>query len=223
VGLKKHDFYNLRGKHVGLVPQDPMHNLNPVYKIGNQVKEAIRVNAAKKLPKDELKKLTVERLQDAGLKNVDERMNAYPHEFSGGMLQRTLIAIGISAHPELLIADEPTSALDVTVQKQILDHLELLTNEMGIATLFVTHDLGLAAERSEKIIVMHNGVIVESGKSLDILKNPKHSYTKKLIAAAPSIKESSKKLKPISHDDTVVLDIKNLKLEKVQKQMNFML
>lgn len=183
VGAKESSFVKLRGNGIGLVPQDPMSNLNPVWKIGFQVQEALRANGYK----GNLKKRAAQLLEEAGLEDAVNRMKQYPHEFSGGMRQRALIAIGLANRPKLLIADEPTSALDVTVQKIILDHLNSLTDELGTAVLFITHDLGLAAERADKIVVMYKGEIVESGDSLEILKNPQHPYTKKLIAAAPSL------------------------------------
>ena len=208
----------LRGSEIGLVPQDPMTNLNPVWSIGFQVREALRANGLAGVADDRLARLaagqeapddaagsegapsgsqaqgriaTAEQvallLEDAGLPDAARRAKQYPHEFSGGMRQRALIAIGLAARPRLLIADEPTSALDVTVQRRILDHLGRLIHELGTAMLFVTHDLGLAAERAEHVVVMHRGRIVESGPSLDVLQNPRHPYTRRLVEAAPSL------------------------------------
>ena len=177
-------FVELRGNHIGMVPQDPMSNLNPVWKIGFQVKETLKANG---LAGSNPKQRVAQVLADAGLPDPETRMNQYPHEFSGGMRQRALIAIGLACRPRLLIADEPTSALDVTVQQQILDHLDTMTSELGTAVLLITHDLGLAAERAEKVIVMYKGQVVESGPALELLRNPQHPYTKRLINSAPSL------------------------------------
>ena len=181
-------FESLRGDKIGLVPQDPMSNLNPVWRIGTQVEESLKANNV--VEGSERHKRVVELLEEAGLPDAERRAKQYPHEFSGGMRQRALIAIGLAARPKLLIADEPTSALDVTVQKTILDHLEHLTEELGNAVLFITHDLGLAAERAEHLIVMHRGRIVESGPSREILRSPQHPYTRRLVKAAPSLASS---------------------------------
>lgn len=221
----------LRGNSIGMVPQDPMSNLNPVWKIGFQVKETLKANG---LAGDNAKERVAEVLAEAGLPNAATRANQYPHEFSGGMRQRALIAIGLACRPRLLIADEPTSALDVTVQQQILDHLERLTTELGTAVLLITHDLGLAAERAEKVVVMYKGQVVESGPALEILRNPKHPYTQRLVASAPSL--ASKRLQTHSLNEAVeanavekpvhskagddVLEIKNLtKVFKLRKSL----
>ena len=174
----------LRGNSIGMVPQDPMSNLNPVWKIGFQVKETLKANG---LAGANSKARVAEVLTEAGLPDAAERAKQYPHEFSGGMRQRALIAIGLACRPRLLIADEPTSALDVTVQRQILDHLDTMTTELGTAVLLITHDLGLAAERAEKLVVMYKGRVVESGPALDILRNPQHPYTQRLVNSAPSL------------------------------------
>ncbi|MBM6622343.1 ABC transporter ATP-binding protein [Micrococcaceae bacterium RIT802] len=172
----------LRGSSIGMVPQDPMSNLNPVWNIGFQVKETLRANALPHQKKDVAKVLT-----EAGLPRAEERANQYPHEFSGGMRQRALIAIGLSCRPRLLIADEPTSALDVTVQRQILDHLDTMTTDLGTAVLLITHDLGLAAERAHKVVVMYKGQVVEAGPAVELLTNPRHPYTQRLVSSAPSL------------------------------------
>jgi len=186
VGINRHDMELIRGREIGLVPQDPMSNLNPVWSIGFQVEEAIRANGVAKGRK-EVKARAAEVLTQAGLQDAERRMKQYPHQFSGGMKQRALIGIGLSANPQLLIADEPTSALDVTVQRVVLDHLAERTRELGTAVVFITHDLGLAAERAENLVVMYQGKIVESGPSREILQRPQHPYTKRLVSAAPSL------------------------------------
>lgn len=183
--LSEKQMCDYRGSEIGLVPQDPMSNLNPVWRVGTQIKESLRANNV--VPNSEMDKRVAELLENAGLPDAERRANQYPHEFSGGMRQRALIGIGLAAHPKLLIADEPTSALDVTVQRRILDHLQGLTEQLGTAVLFITHDLGLAAERASHLVVMHRGRIVESGPSLDILRSPQHPYTQRLVKAAPSL------------------------------------
>jgi peptide/nickel transport system ATP-binding protein len=175
----------LRGSEIGLVPQDPMSNLNPLWKVGFQIKEALVANGVASGAAAD--KRVVELLEEAGLPDAERRARQYPHEFSGGMRQRALIAMGLAARPKLLIADEPTSALDVTVQKQILDHLDQLTDTLGIAVMLITHDLGLAAERADHLVVMYRGRVVESGPAREILQNPEHPYTKRLVAKAPSL------------------------------------
>ena len=175
----------LRGSSIGLVPQDPMSNLNPLWKVGRQIKESLVANGV--AHGAEADKRVVELLEEAGLPDAERRARQYPHEFSGGMRQRALIAMGLAARPKLLIADEPTSALDVTVQKQILDHLDTLTDTLGVAVMLITHDLGLAAERADHLVVMYRGKIVESGPARQILQDPKHPYTQRLVSKAPSI------------------------------------
>ena len=186
VGLPRAEIEAMRGKDIGLVPQDPMSNLNPVWRIGTQIEEALKANGFEG-GKRERKERVTGLLQEAGLPDAERRARQYPHEFSGGMRQRSLIAIGLASRPKLLIADEPTSALDVTVQRQILDHLEVLTQELGTAVLFITHDLGLAAERAEHLVVMFKGRVVESGPARQILADPQHPYTRRLVASAPSL------------------------------------
>jgi peptide/nickel transport system ATP-binding protein len=182
----RREMESIRGREIGYVPQDPMSNLNPVWSIGFQVEEAVRANGLA-TGRKEVRARAVEVLKQAGLADAERRLHQFPHQFSGGMRQRALIGIGLAADPKLLIADEPTSALDVTVQRVILDHLASLTREKGTAVLFITHDLGLAADRADRIIVMNQGEIVEAGPSRLILENPQHPYTQRLVAAAPSL------------------------------------
>lgn len=185
LGLGRAAMSKARGSEIGLIPQDPMSNLNPLYKVGAQIKEVVEVNsvASGHAAQDRV----VELLEEAGLSNAAARAKQYPHEFSGGMRQRALIAAGLAARPKLLIADEPTSALDVTVQRQILEHMKGLTDDLGVAMLLITHDLGLAAERADHLIVMYKGRVVESGPALTILQDPQHPYSKRLISSAPSL------------------------------------
>ena len=185
IGASESVMRRIRGRMIGLVPQDPMSNLNPVAKIGTQVAETLLAHGL--ATRKNVDQRVVETLAAAGLPDAAERAKQYPHEFSGGMRQRALIAIGLACDPQLLIADEPTSALDVTVQKTILDQLGRMTEESRTSVLLITHDLGLAAERASRVIVMHRGRIVEQGPARQILEDPQEAYTKALVAAAPSV------------------------------------
>jgi peptide/nickel transport system ATP-binding protein len=189
-GASEAKMRSLRGTHIGLVPQDPMSNLNPVLRIGRQLEEGLEDNQ-------------VELLEEAGLGDAARRTRQYPHEFSGGMRQRALIAMGLSCRPKLLIADEPTSALDVTVQQTILDHLEHLTSSLGTAVMLITHDLGLAAERASRIVVMYRGKVVETGSAAELLTKPQHEYTRRLVAAAPSL--ASRRIEATKHHEGAAL------------------
>ena len=173
----------IRGTGIGYVPQDPTTNLNPVWKVGFQIREALRANNISDAGQRSLKLL-----DEAGMPDPPTQARRYPHQLSGGMCQRALIAIGLAGRPRLLIADEPTSALDVTVQRQVLDHLQQLAAELGTAVLLITHDLALAGERAEQLVVMHRGRVVETGAAQLILTDPQHPYTRELVAAAPSVR-----------------------------------
>jgi peptide/nickel transport system ATP-binding protein len=186
---------SIRGRLIGYVPQDPMTNLNPVWKVGFQIREALRANAGDR----SARRRVVELLGAAGMPDPAQQAGKYPHQLSGGMCQRALIAIGLAGRPRLLIADEPTSALDVTVQRQVLDHLQRLTNQLGTALLLITHDLALAAERAESVVVVHRGAVVESGAVQSILRNPQHAYTRRLVAAVPSLTVRSSRRRATGH------------------------
>jgi oligopeptide/dipeptide ABC transporter ATP-binding protein len=185
-----------RGDEVAMVFQDPMTSLNPVLKIGFQLGEAIKTHYPKESD-DTVSKRVVDLLRLVGVPNPDVRANQFPHEFSGGMRQRAMIAMSIANSPSLLIADEPTTALDVTIQAQVLEVLKTVQQETGAATILITHDLGIVAELCERVIVMYGGRIVESGDVYSIFRAPRHPYTIGLMDSLPKLTEDEEWLRPI--------------------------
>ena len=177
----------LRGKRIGMVFQDPLTSLNPLYTIGDQLIETIRQHLP--LNEQQARQRAIDLLSEAGIPRAAERLDSYPHQFSGGMRQRVVIALAIAAEPELIIADEPTSALDVSVQAQIIKVLKKLCTNHNAAVMLITHDMGVIAETADRMVVMHLGKIVETGTVGDIIKRPKEPYTIRLIEAIPSIKK----------------------------------
>jgi peptide/nickel transport system ATP-binding protein len=175
----------IRGNRIGMVPQDPMTNLNPVMKIGAQIVEALEVHGRAR--GQAARQEAIRLLGEAGIADPEARFGQYPHEFSGGMRQRVLIAMALACRPEVLLADEPTSALDVTVQRLVLDQMAELASDVGSAVLLITHDLALAAERADRVAVMYRGEIVETGPAAQLVAGPRHEYTRRLLAAAPGM------------------------------------
>ncbi|MGZ7147349.1 ABC transporter ATP-binding protein [Bacillus sp. BC08] len=187
---------SIRGNQISLISQDPMSALNPVVKIGKQMTEVIIRH--QKVKKKEAEHIAVNLLKQVGLSSPEERVKQYPHELSGGMKQRVMIAMAMSCNPDLLIADEPTTALDVTIQAQILDLMKNLKNETNMALLLITHDLGIVAQNCTRVIVMYGGLIMEEGPVLDIFQSPNHPYTKGLLNSLPKISNGVKeRLAPI--------------------------
>lgn len=176
---------SIRGKQISMIFQEPMVAFSPMYTIGNQINECTRLHIEK--DKKKSKEITLEMMKKVGIANAEKRYDQYPHEFSGGMLQRALIAMALVCKPRLLIADEPTTALDVTIQAQILELMQELQKELGMAILFITHDLGTVAKMCDRVAVMYLGKIVETGTAREIYKNPQHPYTRGLMGSVHKI------------------------------------
>ncbi len=194
--MTEKEFRAIRGNEVSIIFQDPMTSLNPVYTIGNQITEAILLHTDK--TKAEANARARELLELVGINEPDKRLKQYPHELSGGMRQRVMIAIALACEPKLLIADEPTTALDVTIQAQILELMQSLREKLGMSIIMITHDLGVVASMCEKIAVMYAGHIVEYGTTDEIFYSPKHEYTKGLINSIPKLSTKEKeRLVPI--------------------------
>lgn len=186
----------IRGKRISMIFQEPMTSLNPVFTVGDQICESLILH--EKMSKQQAWKRAIELLDQVGIPNPHERIKSYPHEMSGGQRQRVMIAMAISCNPDLLIADEPTTALDVTIQKQILELIADLQKKYGMSVLFITHDLGVIADISDEVVVMYRGDIVEKEKTENIFQNPKHPYTKGLLACRPSLEDHPKRLPVVS-------------------------
>ncbi|WP_026672700.1 ABC transporter ATP-binding protein [Alkalihalobacterium bogoriense] len=193
----------IRGKKISMIFQEPMTAFSPLYTIGNQIMEVILLHQTKN--KKEAKQLAINMLEKVGISNAEGRFHQYPHEFSGGMRQRAMIAMALSCNPELLIADEPTTALDVTIQAQVLELMKKLQADFKMSILFITHDLGIVAEMCDDVAVMYLGQIVEKAPVRDIFKNPKHPYTKGLLHSIPTLGQKNERLASI--EGTVPLAI----------------
>lgn len=193
--IKEWEMRSLRGSKIAMIFQDPMSALNPVYTIGNQLMEVAEIHLG--IFEEEAWSKACEMLSAVGILNAEERMHAYPHELSGGLKQRVMIAMALMCEPDILIADEPTTALDVTIQKQILDLLKQLQKKNRMAILLITHDLGIVSEMADEAIVMYMAEEVERGSVDDILIHTSHPYTKGLLHSRPSLKERREKLLPI--------------------------
>lgn len=196
VGAGEKTMKNIRGNKISIIFQDPMTSLNPTYTIGHQLMEAIllHTNRNKKQAYDR----AVEMLRLVNVNEPEKRMKQYPYEFSGGMRQRVMIAMALACEPDILIADEPTTALDVTIQAQILELMQSLQKELGMAIIMITHDLGVVAQMCDEVIVMYAGSICEQGTADEIFYNPKHEYTKGLIRSIPTAENDDQKLEPIT-------------------------
>ena len=186
--LKEEEMYNIRGNKISMIFQEPMTSLNPVFTIGDQISEAILIHQG--VDKATARDRTIEMLTMVGIPNPDQRFKSYPHEMSGGMRQRVMIAMALSCNPQLLIADEPTTALDVTIQAQILELMRELKNRIGLSIMLITHDLGVIAEMAQVVAVMYVGRIVEQADVITLYKSPKHPYTQGLLSSIPTLSTS---------------------------------
>ena len=194
-----------RGSRISIIFQDPMTCLNPTFSIGSQLGEAIRIHTNR--TKEEVRARALEMLQLVGVNEPEKRLKQYPHELSGGMRQRVMIAMALACEPDILIADEPTTALDVTIQAQILELMQDLQKKLGMAIIMITHDLGVIADMCDEIIVMYGGKVCERGTADEIFYNPRHEYTKGLIRSIPRITEKHEKLVPISGSPVDLLNL----------------
>ncbi|MCR4757256.1 MAG: ABC transporter ATP-binding protein, partial [Butyrivibrio sp.] len=196
VGSGEKVMKTVRGNKVSIIFQDPMTSLNPTYTIGHQLMEAILLHTDRN--KEQARERAIEMLKLVNVNEPEKRMNQYPYEFSGGMRQRVMIAMALACEPDILIADEPTTALDVTIQAQILDLMKSLQEELGMAIIMITHDLGVVAQMCDEVIVMYAGSICEQGTADEIFYNPCHEYTEGLLRSIPTEGKEGKKLEPIA-------------------------
>src|SRR5690242_16482475 len=185
LGLSEREMQDVRGNEISMIFQEPMTSLNPVYSVGSQIVEAFRLHQKKS--RREAREHAVEMLRRVGIASPETNVDAYPHQLSGGMRQRVMIAMALACEPSLLIADEPTTALDVTIQAQILELLTKLQRELGMSILLITHDLGVIAEHTDHVLVMYAGRVVESAPVKELFARPKHPYTRGLVASIPTL------------------------------------
>ena len=195
VGASKEEMTKIRGNKISIIFQDLMTSLNPVFTIGNQLMEAIMLHTDR--DRKQAEERAIEMLRLVGVNEPEKRIKQYPHEFSGGMRQRVMIAMALACEPDILIADEPTTALDVTIQAQILDLIKDLQKQLGMSVMLITHDLGVVAEMCDEVIVMYAGQVCERGTADEIFYNPKHEYTKGLIRSIPTASDDEHRLEPI--------------------------
>ncbi len=205
VGIKEKGMAKIRGNKISIIFQDPMTSLNPVFTIGDQLMEAIMLHTDRN--RKEAKERAIEMLKLVGVNEPQKRIKQYPHEFSGGMRQRVMIAMALACEPDILIADEPTTALDVTIQAQILDLMKDLQKQLGMAIILITHDLGVVAEMCDEVIVMYAGQICERGTAEEIFYHPKHEYTLGLMRSIPTVSDEKTKLQPIGGNAVDLLNL----------------
>ena len=216
VGLPERQMQSIRGRDVSMIFQEPMTSLNPVFTVGAQIMEAIMLH--QKVPKTQAREMTIALLREVGIPKPEQRVDSYPHQMSGGQKQRVMIAMALSCNPQLLIADEPTTALDVTIQAQILEILRKLRDERGMAIIFITHDLGVIAEIADEVLVMFQGQEVEYGPVLQIFSQPKHPYTKGLLACRPRLETKYRRLPTV--DDFMETVHENGNVRVIEKRMD---